>query len=458
ESKETVTEQVQTTEKSVETSIPIAKAEETIVEEKAPEPEPEPEPVYRDLGGETITIASWFDQIEPEIKRSAQEEALWEYRHEVMENNNFQFEEIIMGKWNTTLELLSTSTLAGEPAAEIFHLASSFLNTAINNGLCYDLTTLDSIDLDHWKWDEIAKDCLTRGDKIYGVFPDQTPRNFLFFNKRIFEESGIDPADVYKWQADGEWTWEKFEEVCEKVTKDTDNDGISDVYAFQTNGLYYTAAIISNGTRMVQKDENGQLINNMFAPEVIEALEWANQLMNKSYDTHSSHWDGAEEMFLSGGAAMYYGDSNKVFEFQDMADDYGLLIFPKGPSADKYYAGGNAEVWVIPSSYTKEEAENIAFAMDMWASQAPDYNNEDDWMMAQYKLYRDAESVEQTLAYAKEAGNMRMDYRELINGISPNAFSQPIMYQGATVMEALEGIEGIWNTAISKANGENIVQ
>ncbi|WP_305767562.1 ABC transporter substrate-binding protein [Candidatus Epulonipiscium viviparus] len=416
------------------------------------------EPVYRDLGGKTYTIASWFEQTEPEVKRSAQEEALWEFRHEVMENNNFQFEEIIMGKWNTTLELLSTSTLAGDPAAEIFHLASAFARPAIDNGLVYDLTTLDSIDLDHWKWDDIAKDVTTVGDSIYGVLPDQTPRNFLFFNKRLLAEAGIESEQLYEWQANGEWTWEKFEEVANQVTRDKDNDGISDTYAIETTGLLYTAAVISNGSRMVSKDENGKLHNDIFEPEVIAALEWADQFLKKDFDTHTAHWDGSDEMFITGGVAFYYGDSNKVSFFQDMEDDYGLLLFPKGPDADKYYAGGNAEVWMIPSTYTKEEAENIAFAMDMWASQAPGYDDEDDWMLAEYKRYRDAESVDQTLAYAKEPGNMVMDYRELLSGAGTNPLTQAMMYKGATVMEAVESFAGTIDAAVAKANGETIVK
>ncbi|OON96090.1 MAG: hypothetical protein ATN31_10115 [Candidatus Epulonipiscioides saccharophilum] len=458
ESTETATKQVQTTEKSVETSIPVAKAEETIVEEKAPEPDPEPETVYRDLGGETITIASWFDQLEPEVKRSAQEEALWEFRHKVMDNNNFQFEEIIMGQWNTTLELMSTSTLAGEPAAEIFHLAPSFIKTAIDNGLCYDLASLDSIDLDHWKWDPLSTQVSARGDSIYGIFPDEAPINFLFFNKRILSDAGIDPELMYEWQANGEWTWEKFEEVAEKVTRDLDNDGVYDVYAIETNAMLYPAAVLSNGSRLVDIDENGKYFNNTFDPKVIEALEWANQFLHKHYDVAPSHWDGGIQMFADGGVAMLYADTNKISMLQGMEDDFGLILFPKGPDAQNYTARGVTEVWTIPSSYSKEEAENIAFAMDMWASQAPGYDGKDDWMMTQYKLFRDAESVEETFAMTKEPGVVVIDYNSMINGLSQNDFAHPLIYNGVTVIEALEGIKGEWDGVIANANGEQLAE
>ncbi len=55
-------------------------------------PEKSAEPV-RDLDGLVVTIASWADVKEPEVKANSYDEAVWEYRHEMMDKHNFGFEE-----------------------------------------------------------------------------------------------------------------------------------------------------------------------------------------------------------------------------------------------------------------------------------------------------------------------------------------------------------------------------
>ena len=53
----------------------------------------------------------------------------------------------------------------------------------------------------------------------------------IYFNKRLLQEAGIDPESIYELQRNKEWTWDKFEELCQQVQKDTDNDGVIDQYA-----------------------------------------------------------------------------------------------------------------------------------------------------------------------------------------------------------------------------------
>ncbi|OON93510.1 MAG: hypothetical protein ATN31_06045 [Candidatus Epulonipiscioides saccharophilum] len=445
----TVSEETSTIETSAEASTTTTK------DEIAPEPEPE---VVRDLGGLHVTIATWVDVLEPEVKASAQEEALWEFRHEMMEKHNFTIEEKALGKWNTTLELMSTSMIAGDPAAEVFHVSASFVNTVINNNLAYDLSTLDELDLNHWKWDPAVTDFLTRDGATYGVYPNQTPNSFVFFNKRLFEEAGLDPDLPYDLQASGDWTWEAFEEIAAKLSRDTDNDGINDVYALVFDGKLFDYAIISNGTQIVTLNEDGKFVNTLNTPEAMAALTWVTDLYKHDYDTPVTHWDGGyEQMFMTGQIAMMPHDKEKLLMIKDMEDDFGMVIFPKGPAAENYAVTGTGAGWFIPNTFTPEEAADIAFALDIWATEPPGYDSEDDWMMEDYKLFRDDRAVEETMVKAKEPGIMRLNNRQQISGISTNSITQPLMHQGATPAEAVEGVMGIFDAAIAKANGETTV-
>ena len=76
--------------------------------------------------------------------------------------------------------------------------------------------------------DEVVK-LLEKGNSFYAFnFGVPEPREGMFFNKRILQENGYDPDLPYDMQKDGTWTWETFEELCKKLTRDTDNDGVND--------------------------------------------------------------------------------------------------------------------------------------------------------------------------------------------------------------------------------------
>lgn len=411
----------------------------------------------RDLGGLNVTIATWVDVNEPEVKASAQEEALWEYRHEMMEKHNFTIEEKALGKWNTTLELMSTSMIAGDPAAEVFHVSAGFVNSVMNNNLAYDLSTLDELDLNHWKWDSAVTDFLTRDGQTFGVFPDQTPNSFIFYNKRLFEDAGLDPDLPYDLQASGEWTWETFEEISDILSRDLDSDGINDTYAMNKNAGIYDYAIISNGGQMVSRDSSGKFINTLNTPENIEALTWADNYLKQDYTVSPSHWNGHEQLFITGQIAMIAHDKEKLLLFQDMEDDYGMVIFPKGPAAEDYVVTGTGAGWFIPNTYTPEQAADIAFALDIWASEPPGYDAEDDWMMEDYKLFRDERAVEETMAKTKEPGIMVLNNRSQISAINANDLYHPMLYQGSTPTEAVEAVMGIFDSSIAVANGETVI-
>ncbi|OON97589.1 MAG: hypothetical protein ATN31_08050 [Candidatus Epulonipiscioides saccharophilum] len=437
------------------TEVNSEKIETTIPEEKEEVKEPEVvEESARDLGGMKITIGSWTDVIEPEIKASAQEEALWEYRNEMMEKHNFTIEQKAVAKWNGTLELMSTSTMAGDPAAHVFHLFTTFVPTAINSNLCYDLATLDSIDLNSDKWDSIVEEVTSRGDSTYGIFPLQQPTIGIFFNKRLFEDVGLDGDLLYDLQASGEWTWENFEEICDKLTRDLDSDGINDVYAINSlPNRFYMIAPLSNDARYISFEDE-KFVGQYNNKETVEAFEWVTEFLSGSYDLYPENWKGQEELFTSGKVAMYIGDHHNVMQFQEMEDDFGFVTFPKGPNAKTNSFSSVADCWLIPNTFSKEEAENIAFALDIWSNPAPGYDGAEDWKLSEYKLFRDERAVDETLALARKDGVRKFDYHFAMSGFDLAAFYNPLTRNGMSVSEGLESVQGIWDAAINKANGE----
>ncbi|ONI44129.1 hypothetical protein AN641_08170 [Candidatus Epulonipiscioides gigas] len=273
----------------------------------------------------------------------------------MMDTYNFTFEQEGMAKWDTMLELFATSSLSGEPAAEIFRIDPRFEVSAINSGLCYDLATLDSIDIDSDLWLSTTEEMMTRGKSVYGVCATFASSRLLYFNKRLFEEAGLDPNLPYDLQASGEWTWEKFEEISAKLTRDTNNDGITDVYALAfDHSKFFSMAVLSNNGSFVAKNEDDKFYNNLSSPETMEALEWAADYGKKHYELFPKGWGSQQEMFITVQAAMVIADDWQTATIKNMEDDYGVVLFHKGPNADKYTVYTSDSAWVIPNTYSKQ--------------------------------------------------------------------------------------------------------
>lgn len=410
----------------------------------------------RDLGGLVVTMANWSDVIEPEIKANVQQEDLWEYRHEMMEKHNFKFESVAMGNTSDLLELLSTSTMAGEPAAEVFCIHANLIATTLNSGLLYDLSSLESIDLtDFDKWDHVTFVTTTIGDETYGVSPASQPSPGIYFNKRLFEEAGLDPELLYDLQLSDKWTWEKFEEISNIITRDTNNDGINDIYALATSPLTFVKiATASNNGSFIAKDENGMLYNNTLSAETFEAIEWATEYLKNDYEIVTDNASSQRTAFTGAQVAMYIATESTSSQISNiMEDDYGYVAFPMGPKATQYATSPTNAIWVIPNTYTKEEAEDIAFVLDLWYSPAPGYEGDRNWQAEAYPVYRDDRVVEEILVMLREPDVARVDYQYFIAGnVNVDTFVNSIYYDGVSPIEALKSVEAVWQAELDKIN------
>ena len=175
-------------------------------------------------------------------------------------------------------------------------------------GLFYDLSTLDCLDFSDEKWNGTVTGLLSKDGGIYGMRPEKAePRKGVFFNKRLLNDAGVDPEEIYDLQAKGEWTWEAFEALCEKLTRDTDNDGVIDRYAMMSFSSHLLpAALVSNGAGFVQVDENGKYYNAAETDAFLEAMNWVMDMVSK-YEMKApegAEWNYFESAFINGEVAL----------------------------------------------------------------------------------------------------------------------------------------------------------
>jgi len=414
-----------------------------------------------DLGGMEVVIRDWFATGE-RTRNNAYDEARWDYIEWAEETYNFTIRDEAIGDWGSNPQDFVDYATTGGDENYIFTLRQcGEVVAAMNSGLMYDLSTIDCLDFTQDKWKSGVHKLMSKGSAIYGMRGiDPEPRGCLYFNKRLLQEAGVDPADLYKWQENGEWTFEKFKEICTKVQRDTNADGVTDVWAMVQQGSeFLKAAVIANGGSFIDKDENGMFYNDLESAETIEALNWAVD-MRANYEMpqpEGSNWDYFIAEFTNGSAVFFTDQIYRAGQmFGSMADEYGCVVFPKGPSAADYIGFYEDNVYVIPACYDDEKVWKIAFAYDLYTAPVPGFEDHDAWKASYYGNFHDTESVDLTMQHLVDKGTLL--HHTMVSGI--NLGSDILWGLGsadaegnvATPAQKAEEIRNSWNAYVDEAN------
>lgn len=414
-----------------------------------------------DLGGMHIIMRDWWTNPDTtQDNKSAYDEAREEYLEWIQETYNFTIEQKAISSWESVPEDFTNYVVTnGDDENYIFFLrADSTFIAAMNNGLMWDLTQLDSIDFSESKWDTGVMAVGTKGDAVYamnGEYPE--PKGGMFFNKRVLTESGINPDEIYELQENMEWTWDKFEEMCEKVAADTDNDGVVDRYAMASfSAEWYPFAVFSNGGQFIGKDENGKLYNDLESEATMEALNWALDMWEK-YDGHQyypedANWDYWMTAFTEGKAGFMARETYTAGGQLNgtMKDDYGYVCFPMGPKMDDYTNVWNSNPVVIPSCYDEDRAWKLAFAYNLWTDPVPGFGEDAAWKYNYYKAFRDTEAVDYTIA--RLVTNGFSTYHGYVPGIDLGPQLYWALNKDNTPAQQAEAIRDQWASYLEEVN------
>jgi len=430
----------------------------TEVKDEGPTPTPE---IQMDLGGMEIVVGDWWSPQEaPEPKNQKEEDRLT-YLNNVMNKYNFKIKQVGISDWGGQLELFTTSVMAEDPAAHLFVLEQGWTAQPLANGMLYDLASLKYFDFTEDKWIKNTIDVMTYGNSVYGMASGKSePRVGVFWNKRLFKEAGLDPDLPYDLQASGEWTIEKYEELCKTLTRDTNNDGTIDTYAFASFSVEYNrGALTLFGARYIGRDENGKFYNETDKPEFLQAAQWSIDMIKKGYEMpqpEGSNWDWFVPAFLDAKVAMTWAEQYKAGQtFKDMPDDFGFVMVPKKDANSPYRVTFRDNVVVMPNTWDQETAEKIAFAYNLFTNPTPGYEDETEaWKDDYYPVFRDERAVDETLArmYAPDTEIIN-EYQPFVYGtdIGPD-FCWNVYGLHQTPAEKLEELTTKWITLIEEAN------
>ncbi|HPJ02081.1 MAG TPA: extracellular solute-binding protein [Candidatus Limiplasma sp.] len=343
-------------------------------------------------GKRNITIGLWWDRYYDSTQESVEDNPF--YQGTISDQMLFDVVKKVEEKYDVTIEYqnltyvgiqesINTSVLAGTPDCDIYLVDTPIGVPAVMNGYAINMKDILPADSDIFT-DHLVMNYLDLGDGgAYMIKPVSGQSVVeatypLMFNLQMIQDANLeDPRDLY---AKGEWTWDKFAEYCQALTKDTNGDGIIDVYGF--GGFqqeWFEAMLMSNGTYVAS---NGT--ENFSAPEVTEVLQFMQDMYVKYNCAYPYAAESASDVMrfiyrdgkcaFSPGAAWVLG-ANADYNWDGSAAstlefDMVFVQWPVGPSGNQEtnkmkLSGG--EFYIIPVGVEDPElVYNVFYDFTNW--------------------------------------------------------------------------------------------
>ena len=164
-----------------------------------------------------------------------------------------------------------------------------------------------------------------KGNNLYAV-PRDISNLVVYYNKDIFDKYHVKYPDE-------NWTYDDFLATAKKLTKDTNNDGRTDVFGvgFEELPLFWMPFLWSNGGDLVDIQTKMVEINK---PQSLEGLQFYVDLRNKHHVAPTRAELGSlrnSQMFLNQKIAMQISGRWSVPRYRTDADfDWDIAKFPNG--------------------------------------------------------------------------------------------------------------------------------
>ena len=300
----------------------------------------------------------------------------------------------------------------------VAQISSSFM-TCVEENLITDLSQVDAFNFKASWWFDRLTDVFAINGKQFGAMGDVSMTTYsglqaIWFNADMSKDYSIEsPYDAVR---NNTWTLDKMFENAKKVEEHIDGE-----YDYKTNKMGLLSLHTSNRTwiaaldlHLVNHDPNTGVVTVPTSPN-----EKCIDVFNKMFDVfeHENEFlvtrdSGGNNKVFGQGTVLYLQNGlSAVSAFRDMEDDYGLVPMPKYDSKqEKYYTVGGANVWMLPSTATKENNELAAKTMEVMAylnrqDVVPEYYD----ITLGYTLARD-ENVVEMLAHIRAGAVIRWEY------------------------------------------------
>ena len=369
-----------------------------------------------------------------------------------------------------TKESINNSVLAGTPDCDAYLVDLQFGIPAALNGLALDLKTILPADDDVFTSQKVVsfldlgdnKACLLKKVTAQSTVEATYP---LGFNKQMLENYNLeDPRELY---ARGEWTWSKFIEYCQVLTKDTDGDGKVDQYGFcGFSKDTFGQLMMSNGANVAAgKTET------LSSPAVGETLQLMYDMYNTynvcyPYDYDGEPWNSMRFQYREGNIgffpiAAWMNSENADYDHNGtlgftLPFDTVYVQWPVGPSGNQAtnkakISGG--EYYIIPAGVENpEQVYHVLYDYWNWFEGDVELRDDPETLVWWYTSTSNKEEIQNSnFEVMRDCGSretfdiwdqmgVEMDWNSLLNGTyTPAQFQETYRQQIQDGLDAFFG-------------------
>ncbi len=248
------------------------------------------------------------------------------------------------------IHLLFASNLA----PDVIFINNLYLPIYANAGLLEEVWKVGGLEDWHDVFFKKSLEALSYNGKLYAI-PRDVSNLVIYYNKDLFNRYNVPLPNKY-------WTFKDFLITAQKLTKDTNGDGKTDVWGVsfeETPALFYLPYLMSQGGGILSDDLKTVIIDS---PESKKGLQFYSDLRNK-YHVAPTKAESASatmaQMFLQGQIAMQLSGRWLVPKYrEDAIFDWNVINFPAGDKGSVVPL--DASGWAIAkSSKHKKEAMRL---------------------------------------------------------------------------------------------------
>lgn len=263
------------------------------------------------------------------------------------ENPNVNVEYVSGIRKEDYSEWISQQALSGD-MCDVFMVISNDLATFSDVGILENLSSY--IESDPSFDESVYFSSSYQSGQLNNVqyaLPYESVPTLMYVNRTLLESEGIKVPDQ-------NWTWEDFYEICEKMTKDTDGDGVLD--QFGQYGYTWENAIYSNGAKIFNEEGTESLLQE---DKVFDAIEFMRKLerLNKGQKVTSEMFDRGQVVFCPMSFSEYRAYKPYPWSVKKYSSfEWDCIPMPAGPSGSNVSQLDTLLVGMSRSSRNKDMA------------------------------------------------------------------------------------------------------
>ncbi len=421
----------------------------------------------RDLGGLEVTFLDWWTGESFGEANSDYEKALLKMLHKAEAEHDFTFKRMSIPEYGwgqDYIEFAADSILNNNPVASLILLDSRWVGRFAEKDLLLDVSKSTVVNFDDAKWNKAVREVMSYNGGIYGFAAGVTAENVtgVFFNKEIFRMFGLNDELVYDLQKEGKWNWDTFTELCKSLTKDTDNDGVTDIYAVAgVDETVVNAVLVSNDTYVIKRDEAGLWKVNADDPRVLHAFDFIHELTDGGYYMPTPQgddwwWEWSKEAFTQSRTALYIDEEwqgARLSGWSGEEIDFGFVTFPYGPDVGHPVAVIRENIVIIPNcDATRDLLDDILYAYDWYTTVPEEYRKSDEsWKVALSYKEADSRTIDETLRMVVSEWPLLMNPGNSF-GEDRNVYWCGELINGMSSREVLRTYESVWQAEANQYN------